>query len=168
MEAKDISTRCSTRWPGRLPPGLIVDEQVRLIDLMPTIVELAGLPSPPAVQGRSLGPALNGGALEPEPALCELLVNGGSYRALRTNEIKYLSPGNGTAAQTFDLVDDPREQHPIDSHKQAQGWHDVMERMVTQSETRLDEPGLNATVAAAGDALLARLQALGYLDGRDE
>jgi arylsulfatase A-like enzyme len=36
------------RWPGRFEGGRVVDEQVRLHDLYPTLLEAAGLPVPPA------------------------------------------------------------------------------------------------------------------------
>jgi arylsulfatase A-like enzyme len=49
-------------WPGRLPAGTVVDETVQTIDVMPTILEMAGLPLPAGIQGRSLVPVLTGGA----------------------------------------------------------------------------------------------------------
>ncbi len=42
--------------PGRLPEGLDVDEQVQQIDVMPTILDIAGIPLPPGLQGRRLVP----------------------------------------------------------------------------------------------------------------
>jgi len=40
--------------PGRVPKGLKVEESVALIDVMPTVLEMAGLPVPKAAQGQSL------------------------------------------------------------------------------------------------------------------
>jgi len=48
--------------PGRVPRGLKVEQPVELIDVMPTLVEFAGLAPPQGVQGRSLGPLLVAGA----------------------------------------------------------------------------------------------------------
>jgi arylsulfatase A-like enzyme/4-amino-4-deoxy-L-arabinose transferase-like glycosyltransferase len=42
------------RWPGRLPKGRVVRGQVRLIDLMPTMLDLVGIPIPTQTQGVSL------------------------------------------------------------------------------------------------------------------
>ncbi len=42
--------------PGAVPAGLEVTETVETIDLMPTILQMSGLPSPEQVQGRSLLP----------------------------------------------------------------------------------------------------------------
>lgn len=47
-------------WPGRVPEGLVIDSQVRLIDLMPTIIDFAGVSMPGQVQGASLRPLISG------------------------------------------------------------------------------------------------------------
>ncbi len=45
-------------WPGIVPKGLVVEETTQSIDLMPTLLELARLPIPDHVQGRSLLPLI--------------------------------------------------------------------------------------------------------------
>ncbi|WP_435015621.1 sulfatase family protein [Tundrisphaera sp. TA3] len=42
------------RWPGRLPADRRVTDLVELIDVVPTLLDLAGLPAPPDLHGRSL------------------------------------------------------------------------------------------------------------------
>jgi arylsulfatase A-like enzyme len=42
------------RQLGTVPQGVAVDETVQLIDIMPTVLELSGLPLPEGVQGQSL------------------------------------------------------------------------------------------------------------------
>jgi signal transduction histidine kinase/arylsulfatase A-like enzyme len=46
------------RLPGKLPAGKLVDGVVQQIDLMPTILELLGVPVPGKVEGRSLLPLI--------------------------------------------------------------------------------------------------------------
>lgn len=46
--------------PGRILAGRRVDERVSHMDLMPTILDLAGVPQPPQVMGTSLGDLLSG------------------------------------------------------------------------------------------------------------
>ena len=46
------------RAPGRISPEQRVDNTVRTIDLMPTLLELSGLPLPDGLQGQSLLPLL--------------------------------------------------------------------------------------------------------------
>jgi uncharacterized sulfatase len=48
------------RQPGRVPPGSTSDAMVSLIDLAPTFLGTAGIPTPGAMQGLDLGPVLEG------------------------------------------------------------------------------------------------------------
>ena len=47
-------------WPGVVPEGLVVDEMVESINMMPTLLELSGVPVPDEAQGQSLLPLLAG------------------------------------------------------------------------------------------------------------
>ena len=44
--------------PGRIEPGTVVSETIQSLDLMPTMLELSGLPAPETVQGQSFVPLL--------------------------------------------------------------------------------------------------------------
>ena len=58
--------------PGIIPAGLRIEETVRSIDLMPTLLDLTGLSAPGDVQGRSLLPLIAGDeAWRNEPAVSE-------------------------------------------------------------------------------------------------
>ena len=48
------------RWPGRIPAGRVTDEPVINTDWLPTLLELAGLPMPPGLDGVSFAPLLTG------------------------------------------------------------------------------------------------------------
>jgi arylsulfatase A-like enzyme len=49
-------------WPGRIGAGVRADALVELVDIVPTLLEAAGLPIPWTVQGTSLLPILEGRA----------------------------------------------------------------------------------------------------------
>ncbi|HUX85838.1 MAG TPA: sulfatase-like hydrolase/transferase, partial [Chloroflexota bacterium] len=49
-------------WPGHFPSGTRSDALVELTDVAPTLLQLAGLPIPKGMQGRSLLPILTGDA----------------------------------------------------------------------------------------------------------
>jgi arylsulfatase A-like enzyme len=55
-------------WPGTLPAGRVIDGTVQTVDVMPTILELAGLEAPQGIQGRSLTPMFAAGAAAPAAA----------------------------------------------------------------------------------------------------
>jgi hypothetical protein len=58
-------------WPGHIEGGRRIADQVSMIDVMPTILELCGLPAAEVAQGRSLVPLLRGEALEPRPVILD-------------------------------------------------------------------------------------------------
>jgi len=101
------------RWPGHLPAGRVVADPVRLVDLMPTILALAGVPERPPMQGRDVGPLLRGEALEPAPALMDLQVDGNEVRGLRTADSKTIAWRHAGTSLFYDLLRDPREQRPL-------------------------------------------------------
>lgn len=49
-------------WPGRLSAGRVSDALVELVDLPQTLLQAAGLPALPGMQGKSLWPLLEGEA----------------------------------------------------------------------------------------------------------
>jgi len=53
--------------PGRLPAGRVVETQARTIDIVPTVLELAGLPIPDGIQGTSLAARARGDDGGPGP-----------------------------------------------------------------------------------------------------
>lgn len=147
--------------PG-VPAGLVVDAQVRLVDVAPTLLALAGAPPLAHVEGRSLAPLLSG-AEEPERvAYLETLAprfdHGWSpLFALRSGGWKYV---RAPRPELYALASDPGETRNL-----AQ---DEPERLAALS-ARLDALLADAPPAAAPGALdpraRARLAALGYLIG---
>ena len=53
---ESVNVPLMLHWPGVLPEGLVVDTTVESLGLMPTLLELAGIPVPETVQGQSLLP----------------------------------------------------------------------------------------------------------------
>lgn len=59
------------RWPAGVPAGTRVAAPVESVDIMPTILDLARVAAPRAVQGRSLVPLVRGEAARAKPAFSE-------------------------------------------------------------------------------------------------
>ena len=79
------------RMPGRFARGQVVGEQVRLIDIPPTILELLGLAVPSAMEGSSLVPFMEGiGDAAPRWAMSEATCTGPEWKSIRSLERKYI------------------------------------------------------------------------------
>jgi membrane-anchored protein YejM (alkaline phosphatase superfamily) len=101
-------------WPGHLPKDTLVRDPVRIVDIMPTLLSVAGVLNPPRMQGRNLWPLLTGQPLPEEPALLELLVDRNDVRALRQSESKVIDwRGPAGATYGFHLIRDRFESRPF-------------------------------------------------------
>ncbi len=60
MYKESLRTPLIVRWPGVTKPGSVDTHMVSNIDLPETFLEIAGVPVPPDMQGRSLVPLLKG------------------------------------------------------------------------------------------------------------
>lgn len=94
------------RWPGVTKPGSIDDRHlVSGVDLLPTLLDIVGLPHPPGIDGRSFAPVLRGETQEGRDYIvAEYNENAGGFRhpmrTIVTRDYGYLfNPwSNGTRA----------------------------------------------------------------------
>jgi arylsulfatase A-like enzyme len=107
------------RGPG-IRAGIIPDQPVANIDLAPTFLDLAGLPVPESMQGRSLAPLLRG----ERPADWRQSVyyryyhdpghhNTRAHCGVRTPTHKLIHYWKVGAYELYDLRTDPTEQHNL-------------------------------------------------------
>lgn len=73
------------RLPGGRGGGARVGEVVSQVDLFPTLAQLTGATPPASLDGRSLVPALEGGALEPRTTAVQMV--GGSVSELKLQNL---------------------------------------------------------------------------------
>jgi len=101
------------RGPGRRPAQMALN-----LDLAPTLLELAGVPAPAHLQGRSLVPVLR----DPEaPGRRAWLVENDAefpyrvpgYRGVRTERYLYVEYEGGAPPTLHDLAHDPRQMHDL-------------------------------------------------------
>lgn len=99
--------------PG-IPAGGMHDDVIELRDVMPTLLEIAGLPVPAGVEGRSVLSILDGTDGEWRKWLHgEHVTFGQSVQWMTDGREKYIwCSGTGTE-QLFDLVADPQECHNL-------------------------------------------------------
>ena len=157
--------------PGRAGGGR-VDELVRSVDIVPTVLELAGLAPPDGLDGRSLVPLLDGGGATAVPASYADSVNTLTYvyqgmtehkdeplYAVTTAGWKYVHHPDSGAGELYDLEADPAERHNL-----------FLDRPDKVAELRAELEARPFLPPAADDADAAmspedeeRLRALGYV-----
>ncbi len=147
--------------------GLRVPAQVRGIDLMPTVLDLVGVPTPGPVQGVSLLSLLDGTETDLGLwAYSESLYPRNHYgwsplRSLRNGLLHFIS---APRPELFEILEDPGQTRNLAPDRPGQ---------VRQLQSRLDQVvadfGSEAAEAAAPETLdeetRAQLAALGYLGG---
>jgi arylsulfatase A-like enzyme len=95
---------------GAVPRGAVCDRPVELRDVMPTLLDCAGLPAPESVEGRSALPLLRDAAAPwRESVHGEHTVFGESMHWMTDGREKYVWRSGCGREQLFDLREDPQE-----------------------------------------------------------
>jgi uncharacterized sulfatase len=101
--------------PGRKGNGKGCPRTVELLDLYPTLAELAGLPAPKGLEGANLKPLLDNPAAEwKRPAFTQVWRGSFPGHSVRTERWRYTEWANGKqGAELYDHDADPRELHNL-------------------------------------------------------
>ncbi len=156
-------------WPGHLQQDTLVREPVRIIDIMPTLLSVAGVKDPPRMQGRNLWPLLTGKPLPEEPALLELLVDQNDVRALRRPQTKIIDwRGQSAATCGFQLLRDRFENQPVglDQEWVARGKTELQQALGRNAALRTELRAPPEPLELSPE-LNARLHTYGYTEGRE-
>jgi arylsulfatase A-like enzyme len=165
-------------FAGRgIPAGLRIREQVSLIDVLPTLLELASVPAPARLDGRSLLPAMRGETLPERTLFAEATA---PYRWLRPGEREDWNPpliaarsqhskllvhrpetGATRPALRFDLEADTLERSPetLENGDLAAAQRlvdDYLRGHPGEAQPAAEQPALDP-------GLEERLESLGYL-----
>jgi len=152
------------RLPGGELAGRRIAEPVQLIDVAPTLIEIAGLAPPRAFQGISLLPYMSGRArLSGYPGFSEADHMGPGHnvkRCLRTGEFKYYYDINTKQGMLFDLVNDPGEKSDL-----AAARPELAARMSAELFSWMESEGekRRSPELSLSDSERKRLRSLGYL-----
>jgi arylsulfatase A-like enzyme len=152
---------------GTLPQGLIIEEVVSLVDIMPTLLALAKI-QPPALDGIDLRPLLRkGGKLERRLVQAEQFRSDTHARswahqrpaevdhlfarkqAVVSRSMKRIVAANGSD-RGYDLRVDPGEEQPFPGSD-------------TELSARVPEPEAGRTAPAPDPVQRKMLEVLGYL-----
>ncbi len=152
------------RTPFPATRGRRVADPVRAVDVMPTALELLGLPAVTGVSGRSLTPLLAGvvPTLDLEgyaEAMYPLHHYGWSdLRALRAGRYKLI---DAPRPELFDLQEDPKETTNIFEARRSLG--DLMVSRLRQTEQGFTQVTASQPPEDVDPEVRARLAALGYV-----
>ncbi|MCK9253285.1 MAG: arylsulfatase [Eubacteriales bacterium] len=125
-----------------------VDAAVTLTDIMPTLLDLAGLPLPADLDGRSLRPLL---LAEPEQGSlihlehCTCYSEEQEMQCLTDGQRKYIWFPRADREQFFDLSADPREHNDLAAQPEWQeeiaSWRRLLVRELEKRQAGLVEDG---------------------------
>ncbi len=101
------------RFPRRVPAGLRIAQQARMVDILPTVLDLADF-MPPRLMGQSLAPLFAGGKTDrDDPAISELDTWGHHFESFRRLERKIVWDLSSDRGAVFDLEQDPTEHAAV-------------------------------------------------------
>jgi arylsulfatase A-like enzyme len=96
------------RYPGMPNRGARAEGLVELLDIFPTLTELAGLPTPVGLDGESFVPLMENPAKEGKPAAyAQGILHNGNGIAVTTKEGTYMEWDKGAFREFYDLTKDP-------------------------------------------------------------
>ncbi len=153
--------------PG-VRPGNRVRQQVRHVDIVPTVLDLAHMPPPGRLNGISLRSLVEGQtrastpASYAESAFGQLHFGWSELHAIRDGNWKYI---DAPAAELYDVRVDPAERSNLlgTTRKTASALSKALAALVSPSGPDAPPAGARVDTATA-----ERLRTLGYLSGRVE
>jgi len=142
--------------PG-IPRGRVVGAPVSLVDVVPTVFDLLGLPALPGLDGRSLAPLWESDAALPDPTV-ELatfqLRTGSSKWGILRGRAKLVVDLETGESSFFDLSLDPQERTDLYPHPRAE---------TLEKRLRSLGPPRYAVELDVDEEARERLRALGYI-----
>ena len=143
-------------------PARVVDDSVRIVDVMPTILELLRIAAPSAVQGHSLLPLVRGERLD-LVAVSETWYPRHHYgwselTSIRDGRYHFIA---APRRELYDLQTDPGEQHDIAAATSSRA--DALERALRAFVAQTSATRAQAPPRPVDPDVEERLRSLGYV-----
>lgn len=149
-------------WPPRVPAGRVRDDLVSTVDLFPTLLDVAGIPTPPGRMGVSLLPTLLYGAPSPRTRIFagvdrlrgppphdgQAREISAMARFVRTDDWRFLAYDLTGHEELFHVSLDPRETEDLSEQEpdraaalreELEGWRQSV-WLPLENETPADSP----------------------------
>jgi arylsulfatase A-like enzyme/Tfp pilus assembly protein PilF len=153
--------------PSAALKGKVIESQVENVDIMPSVLELLGLPIPNEVQGRSFLPLLARSTEDAERfAYSETYYPRFHYgwselKSLRTSGYKFIQ---APRPELYDLVKDPREQ--VNIYDRGSSLAKRFESELRSIQEKMSAKGVeDRGPEKLDDDAREKLMALGYIGG---
>jgi arylsulfatase A-like enzyme len=123
------------RWPGRIEAGAVHSSLASSVDVLPTILDIAGLPAPEDLEGRTLLPLLMDGQPVRTYAYAQGSKRpgegGGRWQMVARDQWKYVEFVDREERFLFDLDSDPHEGiNLVDSAEHEQTARELRRALV--------------------------------------
>ncbi len=156
--------------PDRAPLKHVVDAQVRTIDVMPTLFELAGVEAPTSFAGRSLMPLVLGEALPARPAFSQSTLYGANKLSWRSDPYQLiydLAPDVEQPIELYNFRSDPQTLHDLadEEPELARRLHQELARFYNDLKKRaetISTPEITDMSPSNLKKYLDSIEALGY------
>jgi len=150
-------------WAGRRLPAQTWDGVARLIDLLPTALDLLGRPRPPELEGRTLVDAINS---------AETVQPAAYFEAMDANLTRNWAPLDGIVSSRYKLIDlpvpelydiraDPQEANNLFERERERAR--TLQSLLQAQRRAFESRGSAAEKTTLSADARQRLQALGYV-----
>jgi arylsulfatase A-like enzyme len=147
------------RLPGGMRAGT-VSSIVETIDLMPTLLELSGVPQPAGIQGESLLPLIRGERQPPYLAFGESSFFGGQ-RFVAMDGYHMIMSVAGEGVELFNYLYDPLELDDLSADEPDRV--EVLRRKLDSWEEMVARAAIGQEAAPLDEDTLEQLKSLGYV-----
>jgi arylsulfatase len=131
------------RAPGKFPSGVKVDSLVQEIDVLPTLLELIGVPAPEGIQGQSLVATVKGSGPRQDAVYSEFP----TIKMIRTERWKLVHYVGQKYGELYDLKQDPNELTNVFGDSRFAEAQEEMERRLTDWLIKSVDPLLKPLTA---------------------
>jgi arylsulfatase A-like enzyme len=153
------------RYPGRIPAGQRITAAVQSVDILPTILELAGISweESAEIEGLSLAPLMDGIDTDRPPVIAEhaggwaAAIRRGDWKLIHTYDAK---PGLLPGKALYNLRDDPEERINLYDREPAEAA--ALEKALETWRGARSKG--TASAGEISDRMREQLKAMGYLE----
>jgi len=153
-------------WMPQGPHGQVIRQQVRLLDLMPTILDLCGCPISDGLMGTSMASLLEEGKsnYDGNETISEMRRDPWHRIAVRTESFKYIwDSKRPDQPELYDLRTDPGEKRNVCDHfpQEVSRFQNTVD--AHRSRVATTEPAIAVPKPKVDEEVARRLRDLGYL-----